>query len=870
MFERVETSLPKDAGTPVMRQYNEVKTQYNDAIVLFRMGDFYETFSEDAKLTAKILGIVLTKRSNGAAADVPLAGFPYHALDNYLYKLVNAGHRVAICEQVEDPKLAKGIVKREVIEVVTPGTITTEQALDQKANQYLASIYFGKSNVGYSVLDQSTGEFFIGECLPGRLTECLRKFAPREILVGESVVFSTANWYCELKPFVTKVEDWIFNYDQGYRALVEHFKIKSLKGFGCDGLPDGIIAAGTIFHHMTDSLSGAVDHISAIHPILDDDIMGLDGFTVRNLEIFKSLASQGTHGTLIDVLDDTVTSGGGRLLKQWLNRPLIDKKRLTVRLEIVGAFHGNIRALEASREYLKEISDIERIVGRVNNGKISPKEINGLRLSLEQIPKVKTVLNNSGDKYLKLFNKRFVDTDKISGQISELLHPEAPTQIKQGNVILSGVDDELDELRSLSIGGKEWIANLQATERERTGIPSLKISYNRVFGYYIEITSAHGEKVPEEYIRKQTLVNSERYVTPDLKEYEEKILSADEKIEIIESKIFSELCIVILDQAGILQENAIVLNRLDVLSTFASVAKANKYNQPKLNDKGLLKIKGGRHPVVEKLLPATERFIPNDLIINTKKSQIHLITGPNMAGKSTYLRQIGLIVLMAQVGSFVPADNAEIGMVDKLFTRVGASDNLAGGESTFLVEMNEAANILNNATDRSLILLDEIGRGTATYDGLSLAWAITEHIHNNEDIGARTLFATHYHELTDLESTLERLDNYHIAVKEFGDKIVFLRQILPGPGDKSYGIHVARMAGLPKKVIDRATEILNFHIENHSTGEPKKVPTAENQISIFSKQESELKQELTDLDLLSISPLEAIQKLDDLKKKHGL
>lgn len=870
MFERVETSLPKDAGTPVMRQYNEVKTQYNDAIVLFRMGDFYETFSEDAKLTAKILGIVLTKRSNGAAADVPLAGFPYHALDNYLYKLVNAGHRVAICEQVEDPKLAKGIVKREVIEVVTPGTITTEQALDQKANQYLASIYFGKSNVGYSVLDQSTGEFFIGECLPGRLTECLRKFAPREILVGESVVFSTANWYCELKPFVTKVEDWIFNYDQGYRALVEHFKIKSLKGFGCDGLPDGIIAAGTIFHHMTDSLSGAVDHISAIHPILDDDIMGLDGFTVRNLEIFKSLASQGTHGTLIDVLDDTVTSGGGRLLKQWLNRPLIDKKRLTVRLEIVGAFHGNIRALEASREYLKEISDIERIVGRVNNGKISPKEINGLRLSLEQIPKVKTVLNNSGDKYLKLFNKRFVDTDKISGQISELLHPEAPTQIKQGNVILSGVDDELDELRSLSIGGKEWIVNLQATERERTGIPSLKISYNRVFGYYIEITSAHGEKVPEEYIRKQTLVNSERYVTPDLKEYEEKILSADEKIEMIESKIFSELCIVILDQAGILQENAIVLNRLDVLSTFASVAKANKYNQPKLNDKGLLKIKGGRHPVVEKLLPATERFIPNDLIINTKKSQIHLITGPNMAGKSTYLRQIGLIVLMAQVGSFVPADNAEIGMVDKLFTRVGASDNLAGGESTFLVEMNEAANILNNATDRSLILLDEIGRGTATYDGLSLAWAITEHIHNNEDIGARTLFATHYHELTDLESTLGRLDNYHIAVKEFGDKIVFLRQILPGPGDKSYGIHVARMAGLPKKVIDRATEILNFHIENHSTGEPKKVPTAENQISIFSKQESELKQELTDLDLLSISPLEAIQKLDDLKKKHGL
>ena len=870
MFERKETSLTKDFGTPLMRQYNDVKTQYNDAIVLFRMGDFYETFSEDAKLTAKILGIVLTKRSNGAAADVPLAGFPYHALDNYLYKLVNAGHRVAICEQVEDPKLAKGIVKREVIEVVTPGTITAEQALDQKANQYLASIYFGKSNVGYSVLDQSTGEFFIGECLPDRLTECLRKFAPREILIGESVIYSNTNWYRELKPFVTKVEDWTFNYDQGYRALVEHFKTKSLKGFGCDGLPDGIIAAGTIFHHMTDSLSGAVDHISTIHPILDDDIMGLDGFTVRNLEIFKSLATQGTHGTLIDVLDDTVTAGGGRLLKQWLNRPLTDNKRLASRLKIVAAFHENIRALESTREHLKEISDIERIVGRVNNGKISPREMNGLRLSLEQIPKVKTVLKKIGDKYLKSFNKRFVDTDKISGQIAELLHPEAPTQIKQGNVILAGVNDELDELRSLSTGGKEWIANLQATERERTEIPSLKISYNRVFGYYIEITKAHGEKVPEEYIRKQTLVNSERYITPDLKEYEEKILSADEKIETIESNIFSVLCNVILDQAGILQKNAVVLNRLDVLSTFASVAKANKYNRPKLNDKGTLIIKGGRHPVVEKLLPATERFIPNNLIINTKKSQIHLITGPNMAGKSTYLRQVGLIVLMAQVGSFVPADNAEIGMVDKLFTRVGASDNLAGGESTFLVEMNEAANILNNTTDRSLILLDEIGRGTATYDGLSLAWAITEHLHNNEGIGARTLFATHYHELTDLENTLERLDNYHIAVKEFGDKIVFLRQILPGPGDKSYGIHVAQMAGLPKKVIDRATEILNFYIENNSTGEPKKVPTAENQISIFSKQDSELKQELTDLDVLSISPLEAIQKLDDLKKKYGL
>ncbi len=862
--------MPKDVGTPLMRQYNEVKAEYSDAIVLFRMGDFYETFSEDAKTTAKILGIVLTKRSNGAAADVPLAGFPYHALDNYLHKLVNAGHRVAICEQVEDPKLAKGIVKREVIEVVTPGTLTAAQALDQKANQYLASLHFGKSNVGYAVLDQSTGEFFVGECAPNRLTESLRKFSPREILVGESVVYSTADWYREIKPFMTKVEDWVYNYDQGYRALTEHFKVKSLKGFGCEYLHDGVTAAGTIFYHMTDTLSGAVDHISAIHPVLDEDVMGLDGFTVRNLEIFKSLATQGTHGTLIDVLDKTVTAGGGRMLKQWLNHPLTDKKRLNNRLDIVDAFHANNRALEDIRDHLKQISDIERIVGRVNNGKVSPKEVNGLRLSLEQIPEVKFVLKQSDNKSLKSFVKRFAGTGKITDQIAKTLHPEAPSQVKQGSVVLGGVDEELDELRQLSTGGKEWIAQLQATERERTGIPSLKIGYNKVFGYYLEITKAHGEKVPEEYIRKQTLVNSERYITPDLKEYEEKILSAEEKIEAIESRIFSDLCRDILAQAGVLQENASVLSRLDVLATFTSVARTNKYIRPKLNERAIIKLKEGRHPVVEQLLPATDRFIPNDLIIDTAKNQIHLITGPNMAGKSTYLRQVGLIVLMAQVGCFVPAESAEIGMVDKLFTRVGASDNLAGGESTFLVEMNEAANILNNATQKSLILLDEIGRGTATYDGLSLAWAITEHLHNDESITARTLFATHYHELTDLENTLDRLENHHIAVKEFGDKIVFLRQILPGPGDKSYGIHVAQMAGLPKPVIKRASEIMNYHLANHPTDQKLNVEAVDQQMSIFAEQESALKADLSELDVLNMSPLVAIQKLDALKKKHGL
>tara|TARA_B100000745_G_scaffold4428_1_gene3715 strand:- start:1984 stop:4572 length:2589 start_codon:yes stop_codon:yes gene_type:complete len=862
--------LPKDTGTPLMRQYMEVKTKYSDTIVLFRMGDFYETFNEDAKTAAKILGIVLTKRANGAAADVPLAGFPYHALDNYLHKLVNAGHRVAICEQVEDPKLAKGIVKREVIEVVTPGTITSEQALDQKANQYLASIHFGKSNVGFAVLDQSTGEFFIGQCLPEKLAESLRKISPREVLIAETVVYSTAKWYRELKPFVTKVEDWLYNYDQSYRTLIDHFKVKSLKGFGCEHLNEGIIAAGTIFHHITQSLSSAVDHISTIRPILDEYVMGLDGFTVRNLEVFQSLATQGTHGTLIDILDKTVTAGGGRLLKQWLNRPITYLKQLNRRLDIVESFQKKNRTLEDTQNCLKNISDIERILGRVNNGKITPKEINGLHYSLVQIPELISVLKNSNDTHLKTFIQNFVDTDGIKDRIAETLNPDAPSQVKHGNVVLDGIDPELDELRKLSIGGKEWIANLQKSERERTGIPSLKIGYNKVFGYYLEITRVHSEKVPEEYIRKQTLVNAERYITPELKEYEEKILSAEEKIESIESRIFHELCQYILSLAGVLQENAAVLSRLDVLSNFAWVSISNKYTRPIFTKAGTIKIKAGRHPVVEQLLPATERFIPNDLSMNTEKSQIHLITGPNMAGKSTYLRQVGLIVLMAQIGCFVPAESAEIGIVDKLFTRVGASDNLAGGESTFLVEMNEAANILNNATEKSLILLDEIGRGTATYDGLSLAWAITEYLHQKKEVAARTLFATHYHELTDLENTLERLENHHIAVKEFGDKIVFLRQIMPGPGDKSYGIYVAQMAGLPNQVISRAKEILNFHLTNHPTDEQGKNTFVENQISMFAEQESELKKDLSNLDLMQISPLEAIKKLDELKKKYDL
>ena len=862
--------MTKSSGTPLMKQYFDIKSEYDDSIVLFRMGDFYETFNDDAKITAKILGIVLTKRANGAAADVPLAGFPYHSLDNYLYKLVNAGHRVAICEQVEDPKLSKGIVKREVIEVVTPGTITAEQAIDQKANRYLASLHFNKTNVGYAILDQSTGEFFIGECEKNNISESLRKFAPREVIVGESVIYSTEKWYLELKPFITKIDDWVFTFDQSYRKLIDHFQVKSLKGFGCDSYKDGITSAGAILYHVTESLNGSIDHICHLNPIKNTGIMGLDGFTIRNLEIFKSLSTQGTHGTLIDVLDQTITSGGGRLLKQWMNKPLVDRKKINSRLDIVEAFYNDFDLRDEISKLLKQISDIERILGKINNGKVTPKEINGLCISLEQIPEIQSALKRSNNKKLVFFNKSFKNTDRIFNKIIKTLDSDAPSKINQGNVILKGVNKELDELRLLSTGGKKWIADLQTSERKRTGISSLKVGYNKVFGYYLEVTKVHSDKIPDDYIRKQTLVSSERYITPALKDYEERILTADEKINVLESSIFNDLCRYIINSARLLQLNALALSKLDVLLTFGELSKSNKYCRPKLTDKKNINIKDGRHPVVEQLIPSTERFIPNNLDMDIKKNQIHLITGPNMAGKSTYLRQIGLIVYMSHLGCFVPANSAEIGVVDKLFTRVGASDNLAGGESTFLVEMNEAANILNNATDKSLILLDEIGRGTATYDGLSLAYAITEYIHNEKSLRARTLFATHYHELTNLEENLQRLENHHIGVKEHGDKIIFLRQILPGPGDKSYGIHVAKMAGLPKQVIKRASVLLNSYLDTESANQEHTHVLSVDQLSVFAEQDIELKNELKEIDLLSLTPLEVISRLDELKKKYDL
>ena len=851
-----------------MRQYDEIKQQYSDAIVLFRMGDFYETFNDDAILTAKILGIVLTKRSNGAAAEVPLAGFPYHSIDNYLHKLVNAGQRVAICEQVEDPKLAKGIVKREVIEVVTPGTITSDTALNEKSNQFIGCIHFANQVAGYAVLDKSTGELFIGECTSIDLTESLLKFAPREILIGSNITYSTASWYRELRPFISVIDEWLLSYEESNRILKKHFKVRSLKGFGCENLKLGVTAAGAIFQHVKASLHSSLGHVTNLKPIHDEGVMGIDSFSVKNLEVFRSLSTQGSHGTLIDLLDDTVTNGGGRKLKQWLSRPLNNINRLNNRLNVVNAFVNEKNQLNKFRIIFKDVLDIERILGKVNQGKSTPRDIIGLKQSLSKVPEIKELLLNMDNKYLNEAASTFVDTESIVSLITSQFNDEVPAQIKQGNVFRKGINKKLDDLRRLMEGGKEWIDELEKNERNRTGANRLKIGFNKVFGYYIEISKSQQNNIPDEYIRKQTLVNSERYITAELKEYEEKVLSAEEHILSIEIELYSICCSKILEKVELIQTNAIILNRLDVLLTFAHLAIQNRYIKPRLSDSPYLKITDSRHPVVEQLLPSSERFISNSIDLNTTTNQIHLITGPNMAGKSTYLRQIGLIVLMAQIGSFVPAKEAEIGIVDHLFTRVGASDNLAGGESTFLVEMIEASNIVHNATPKSLILLDEIGRGTATFDGLSLAWSITEYLHNNESVAARTLFATHYHELTKLDKTLERLENYHASVKESEDEIIFLKKILPGPGNKSYGIHVAKMAGLPQIILDRANEILLHHIKN-SKEKGNYLPKGNNdQISIFKENDKSYLKDLKDIDVNKLTPIEALKILDNLKKKY--
>lgn len=858
-----------------MRQYAAVKSKYPDALVLFRMGDFYETFKEDAKTASKILGITLTKRANGKASSIPLAGFPYHALETYMHKLLKAGLKVAICEQVEDPKLAKGVVKREVIEVVTPGTAISERFLEKGKNNYLLSAIFNEKYAGISAIDLSTGEFFLSEMLTERMRETVLAIRPSEIICPESVLKEIKALFSSITLRITPVEDWIFAYENAYQTLIEHFHTASLKGFGVQEATIGVSAAGSVITYLKQNYQNNLDHVTHLRLQSDDDVMLVDDFTQRNLEIFQTMQNSGKRGTLIDVLDRTVTPLGGRLLHQWLLRPLRNVDEIYQRLDLVEFFFkGRIQRTKL-RQILSQAGDLERLMSRLSTNRAGARELTVLKTTLELVPAIRDLIPD--EPPFESINANLSSLPQVTELLSRsILDEDLPLSIKEGGFIKDGYSAELDEYRRLVRHGKDWIACLQATERERLGIPSLKVAYNKVFGYYIEVTKANIKKVPENYIRKQTLVNNERFITPELKEYEDKLLNAEERMATLEYELFQEIRLAILKEIESIQRNAFAIAVLDVVSSFAEIAEENHYCRPDVHEGSSITVKDGRHPVVESFLPPGDKFIANDLQIDNSKDQILIITGPNMAGKSTYLRQVGLITFMAQIGSYVPASEASIGVVDKIFTRVGASDNLAAGESTFLMEMNETAKILNNATPKSLILLDEIGRGTSTYDGMAIAWAITEYLHDHPNVAAKTLFATHYHELTELESIHPRVKNYNVAVKEYGDRVIFLRKIIPGGCDKSYGIHVAQMAGIPKDVIFRAKEILSNLSDTEKTlptesDKFRKLPSRNsNQLGLFDAQESELREALTKVDINSMTPLEALQKLDELKRKFGV
>ncbi len=855
--------------TPVMKQFIEAKKAHPDSIMLFRMGDFYETFDEDASLASDILGIALTKRANGAAAAVPLAGFPYHALDKHLHKLLKAGHRVAICEQVEDPKLAKGIVKREVVEVMSPGTAISNRYLENNENNYLCAVVLEKKKCGIAVLDYSTGEFQTCSRDQSELLSLIKQFHISEVVIPEDQEKNLRILLNEEVMFTTKIPEWCKTFDTAYETLVSFFNVSTLKGYGIGEDRLAVASAGCALYYVHQNFKGRIQHITSLSLLKKDGIMGLDAFTIRNLELFQSLTSQGIHGTLVGTIDNTVTAAGSRLIKNWLRQPLTDPKRINKRLDRITEFIRDENMLKDIQGHLKTTADIERILARIATGKASPRDVINLGMSLKIIPLLKDRIHKK-NKMLTQLLLGSSNTNKISASIVSTIKIDPPATTKKGGYILTGFSTELDEIRQLSENASQWMANMQLEEQKNTQIPSLKVGYNKVFGYYLEVTKTHVAKVPDHYIRKQTLTNSERYFTEDMKEYEEKILSAEEKIINLELRLFDSLQQDIISFAESIQKNAKILSRLDVASALALLANKKDYYRPIIDTTRSLEIKNGRHPVVEDLLPIGEDFIPNDLKLNHKNLQIAIITGPNMAGKSTYLRQVGIIVILAQIGSYIPVESARIGVIDKLFTRVGASDNLAGGESTFLVEMNETANILNNATSKSLILLDEIGRGTSTYDGLSIAWAVTEYIHSHKDVQAKTLFATHYHELVSLADQLPRAVNLNVAVKELGDKVVFLKKIIPGGADKSYGVHVAEMAGLPQVVIQRAKELLR-ELSQGENKKPSKVSLeTKPQIDLFSEKEAAIKKALQKIDINDMTPLDALRKLDELKKKYDI
>jgi len=862
--------------TPLMAQYFKIKQQHPDTILLFRVGDFFETFEEDAKIASKVLGITLTKRSNGAADDVPLAGFPHHAIDAYLPKLVRAGYRVAVCEQMENPKFAKGIVKREVIEVVTPGVTLSDKLLDHKKNNYVLAVFIKDDIAGLSFSDISTGEFYVYETKAEQLSEQIQLINPSEILYQKRDKDLLVKFLSKINPEIrlTKIEDWIFNFDYTNELLLNHFKTVTLKGFGIERLQNGIVAAGVVLHYLQETQRVNLSHLNKISIYNPSDYMILDYSTKRNLEIITSMQEGTREGSLISILDKTQTAMGGRLLKKWISAPLRDVIAIRQRLNAVENLISEKSLRKELINHLKEIGDLERLISKVCTGRANPREIVAVKTSLRKIPEVKEILNKFSDNTLKKIGESLKDLPQLVDKISEAIIDSPPASLTEGGIIRSGFSPELDELREIAFHGKEWISNLQQKERERTGIPSLKVGFNNVFGYYIDISNAHKSKVPDDYIRKQTLVNSERYITPELKTFEEKILNAEEKIGELEYQLFNEIRNLVALEAEAIQTNARLIGMLDVFLSFAECAEDYNYVKPEVNDEDEIEILQGRHPVVERILSPGEKFTPNDCILNNTEQQIILLTGPNMAGKSVYLRQVGLIVLLAQIGSFVPASKAKIGIVDRIFTRVGASDNITAGESTFLVEMQEAANILNNATSKSLVLLDEIGRGTSTFDGISIAWAITEYLHENPSVAAKTLFATHYHELNEMAELFPRIKNYKVEVREYDDKVIFLHRVNPGKADHSYGIQVAMMAGLPVFVTNRAKEILNnLESKELTPYEVKKErlkklkSETDNQISLFEFKDDELRTEIKNLELDTLTPIEALNKLNELKRK---
>ena len=861
--------------TPMMKQFFELRAKHPDAIMLFRCGDFYETYSEDAVVASEILGITLTKRANGQGKSVEMAGFPHHALDTYLPKLIRAGKRVAICDQLEDPKLTKKLVKRGITELVTPGVAINDNVLSYKENNFLAAVHFGKSACGVAFLDISTGEFLTAEGPFDYVDKLLNNFAPKEILFerGKRGMFE-GNF--GNKFFTFELEDWVFTETSSREKLLKHFETKNLKGFGVEHLKNGIIASGAILQYLDMTQHYQIGHITSLSRIEEDRYVRLDKFTVRSLELLGSMNDGGT--SLLDVIDKTISPMGARLLRRWVVFPLKDEKPINERLDVVEYFFREPDFKEFIEEKMHLIGDLERIVSKAAVGRISPREVVQLKVALQAIEPIRNACLNADNDSLRRIGEQLNLCLNIREKIAKEIKNDPPLLVNKGGVIADGVSEELDELRRIAFSGKDYLLQLQQRESDQTGIPSLKIAYNNVFGYYIEVRNAHKDKVPAEWIRKQTLVNAERYITQELKEYEEKILGAEDKIMALETKLYNDLVLSLAEYIPAIQINANQIARLDCLLAFANVAEANKYIRPIVEDSDVLDIKQGRHPVIEKQLPVGEKYIANDVYLDTDSQQIIIITGPNMAGKSALLRQTALITLLAQIGCFVPAESARIGMVDKIFTRVGASDNISVGESTFMVEMNEAADILNNLSPRSLVLFDELGRGTSTYDGISIAWAIVEHIHEHPRAKARTLFATHYHELNEMEKSFKRIKNYNVSVKEVDNKVIFLRKLERGGSEHSFGIHVAKMAGMPKSIVKRANDILHqLETDNRQQGIAK--PTAEiasgrdgMQLSFFQLDDPvlcQVRDEILNLDVNNLTPLEALNKLNDIKKIVG-